>query len=85
MGGGIGTEKIGDVDSEGRKIGTTSEKTGDRHNDVIDERFNDGGKRTTNGNTDSKINYVAAIDKLFEFADKGTFSDVFDGVNSPAV
>ncbi len=36
MGDGVGTEEVGNVDGEGREVGTASEKASDRHNDVVD-------------------------------------------------
>lgn len=80
MSGGVGAKEIGYVDSKGRKIGTAGEKAGDRHNDIIDERLDDGGKSTTDGDTDGEIDDVAAINEFFEFVNKSAFGDLFDRV-----
>lgn len=33
---GVGTEEVGNVDGEGREVGTTSKKASNGHNDVVD-------------------------------------------------
>ncbi len=70
VGGTVGAEDVGDVDGEGAKIEAASKETGDRHNDVIDERIDDGGKGATNGDTDSEVDDATAVDEFFELVDK---------------
>lgn len=74
----IGAEEVWDIESEARKIKTTSEKTRDRHNDVVDKRFNNGSEGATDGDTDSEIDDATAVDKFFEFLDEIAFGDTGD-------
>lgn len=78
--GGVGTEEVGDVDSEGREVETTGEEAGDRHDDVVDERLDDGSKGATNGDTNGEIDDTAAIDEFFKLIDEIAMSDFFDRV-----
>lgn len=76
----IRPENVGNIDSKRRKIEATSNETRDRHNNVIDERFDDSGEGATNGDTDSEIDDAAAINKFFKLAEERTFSNGFDRV-----
>lgn len=80
VGGRVGTEEVGNVDGESRKVETAGEKTSDRHDDVVDERFDDGGEGATDGDTDGEINDAAAVDEFFEFTDEAAVSDFLDGM-----
>ncbi len=80
MGGGVGAEEIGDVDGKGREIETAGEEAGDRHDDVVNERFDDGSEGATDGDANGEVNDATAIDKFFELVDKGAVGDGFDGM-----
>lgn len=75
MSGSIGTEEIGDIDREGRKVKTAGEEASNRHNNIIDERFDDGSESATNSDTDGEINDATAIDKFLELINEVTVGD----------
>lgn len=80
VGNSIGTKNVRHVDRERGKIETTGEKTGDWHDDVVDEGFYDSGKGATNSDTDGEINNATTIDELAEFFEEGTiFEFLKDG------
>ena len=78
VGDGVGAEEIGDVKGKGREVETASDKTGNRHNHVINKGFDDGGEGATNCDTDGEINNATAIDELAELFHESTFGDFFD-------
>lgn len=79
MGDGVGTENIGDIKGEGGKIEATGKETGDRHNHIVHKGFNDGSKSATDGDTNSKVDNISAIDEFAKFFHESTFGEFFDG------
>ncbi len=80
VGGSVGAENIGDVNRKSREVETAGEEAGDRHDDIVDKGFHDGGEGATDGDTDRKVDDATAIDEFFELADKLTIGDFLDGV-----
>lgn len=78
VGDGVGTEEVWDVEGETREVETAGEETRNRHDDVVNEGFNNGGKGATDGDTDGEVNDAATIDKLFEFLDEIAFGNAGD-------
>lgn len=75
---GVSAKDVGDVDGESGEIEATSEKARDGHDDVVDERFDDGGKSTTNGDTDGEIDDAAAVDEFAEFFEKAAIFEFME-------
>lgn len=78
MSDGVGAEEVRNIESEARKVETAGEEAGNWHDDVVDERFDDSGEGTTDGDTDSEIDDATAVDKFFEFLDEIAFGDAGD-------
>lgn len=81
MGDSVGAENVRDVDRESGKIKTTSKETGDGHDHIVYERFDNSSKSATNGNTDGEINDITTVDELAELFHKSAFGNFFDGDN----
>ncbi len=82
MSGGIGAENVGNVDRNSGKVKSTEGEAGDRHKNVIDERVDNGCESAPDGDTNSEINHVSAVDKFAKFFEKSTFFLFFghDGI-----
>lgn len=66
-------EEARDGDGEVSNIDAAENDADERSNKVGDERANYFTKSTTDNDTNGKIDNVATVDELFEFAKEGKF------------
>ncbi len=81
VGDGVGAEDVRDVEGEAREIKAAGEETRDRHDNIVDEGFHDGGEGATDGDTDCEVDDAAAVDELFELLDEIAVGDFGDNTS----
>ncbi len=85
VGDGVGAKDIRNINRERGKVKTAGEQTSDRHDNVVDEGFDNGSESAADGNTDGEIHDATAVDKFFKFANKRALGEGFDRMKASSV